>query len=121
MSDTTLYSGLYQQLSEYAELVDDVLLTVVGNNREKNVELYKRLGGLLESLVTESEGRLSTKIIAQLLRENDDVVQNELSEITQGLQNGKVDEITRDVLERFARLLEQERTILMSRIRGERR
>lgn len=121
MSDTTLYSGLYQQLSQYAELVDDVLLSMVGDNPEKNVQLYKRLGGLLEDLLTESEGRLSTKIIAQLLWDDDDIVQNELPEVAKGLRSGKVDKTAKEVLERFARLLEQERTTIMSRIRGERR
>lgn len=122
MSDTTLYSGLYQQIGIYADLVDDVLVTLINKSSQPNYELHKRLGELLIELTSKSHGNLSAKMIAQLIYDDDDgITEAELIEAAEALEAGIADDVTKEILERLARCLEQERTKVMARIRGERR
>jgi uncharacterized protein with von Willebrand factor type A (vWA) domain len=117
MSDTTLYSGLYQQISEYAERIDEALITFV--TQQPNPSLYRELGNILAQFADPHQGRLANRLIAQMILEDDAVGQNELEIASETLQTGVVDEITRDVIERLAHSLEQERTKAMARMRGE--
>ena len=119
MSDTTLYSSLYTHISEYAELIDDLLVSLITNRPEP--KLYQRLGETLKQLANSSQPRLTDRMISQLVFEGEAIEQWELLAASDALLNGDIDELTKDVIERLARSLEQERTKAMARIRGEMR
>jgi hypothetical protein len=119
MSDTTLYSSLYQQISQYAELIDETLIAFVSKRRD--VKLEKRLGDMLIELANPNEGHLAPRMISQMILDEDAIGSNELEAAGKSLQDGNIDEITKGVIEQVARLLEQERTKAMARMRGETR
>jgi hypothetical protein len=119
MSETTLYSGLYQQISEYAELIDEALVSFVSKREDLN--LYRRLGDVLAQLADPHHGRLANRMVSQLILDNDLIGQGELETASEMLRTGNVDDQTRDVIERLARSLERERTNAMARMRGEQR
>jgi hypothetical protein len=119
MSETTLYSSLYQQISEYAELVDEALIALIG--QENDTRLFQQLGKLLEQLANPPQGQLASRMVSELILDSDMVGQSELEMAAQALRAGDIDDVTREIIERLARSLEQERTKVMARIRGERR
>ena len=119
MSDTTFYSGLYQRISDYAELVDEVLLTLLAEDSQPNSELQRRLAQALLRLTDDKQEHTGSRLVSFLLVENDDIDTGDLSATAEALLKGTANEVTNEVLERFARVLERERTRAMARVRGD--
>jgi len=119
MSDTTLYSSLYQQISEYAELVDEALIALI--SQKNDTRLFQQLGKMLGQLANPPEGQLGSRMVSELILDSDIVGQSELEMAAEALGTGDIDDVTREIIERLARSLEQERSKAMARIRGERR
>jgi hypothetical protein len=119
MSDTTLYSSLYQQISEYAEQVDEVLVALVTHRHDP--ALFRQMAETLKQIVDPVEGQLANRMIAEMIFTEEIVGRSDLEMAVDALETDHVNETTRDIIERLARSLEQERTKAMARIRGERR
>ena len=122
MSDTGIFAGLHQQISVCADLIDDVLVYMDSADGEHSKELQQQLGNkLFEIIDPDKKEVLSLKIIAMLLDDADSVSMKELAKAASVLQTGQIDITTRDVLERVAQVLDQERTKALARMRGSRR
>jgi hypothetical protein len=119
MSDTTLYSSLYQQITAYAELIDEALVAFV--HQRDDPRLYKRLGEMLNQLAHPAQGQLADRMVAQMILDHDTVGQSDLDMAAEAFRNGIVDEVARSTVEQLASALEQERTKAMARMHGERR
>jgi hypothetical protein len=119
MSDTTFYSGLYQRISDYAELVDEVLLMFLEEDSQPISEPQKRLAQALLRLTDDNQEHTGSRLVSFLLNESDDIDTGDLSTAAEALLNGTANEVTNEVLEQFARVLERERTRAMARVRGD--
>lgn len=118
MSDVGFHSGLYQQIREYAELVDEVLIDIKDGISLASDSSRRKVGALLISL---GEGRyndFSTRLLVFSLRGREGIASGELSRLGKALLGTKVDEQEIGLLERFARTLEQEQAVAMARMRG---
>lgn len=119
MSDIGLHSGLYGQMREYAELLDDVLVSLkVGSTPPLGDDSLQRLADFLIALGADNWQDLSTRLIAILLREKAHVEKNDWPALGRALLNGEVDEAVINKLEHLAWSLEQEQAVAMARIRG---
>lgn len=118
MSDASLFSGLYQQIHEYAELLDSVLVNLKENTSSLEDKPRQELASFLLDLTNEQCRDLPVRLIALALRDNKEINLAELSDIGQALQSADIDESVIESLERLAQSLEQEQTGAMERMRG---
>lgn len=117
MSHIAMYSGVYEQIREYAELLDKVLIELKGGTSSPHDESRRKLGQFLKSLVVPQTGDLTMRLINVLLRDNDEVDPPELAEIGEKLETEEVDASMIGPLERLAQSLEQEQAVAMARMR----
>jgi hypothetical protein len=117
MSNPGLYSDIYQQIREYAALVDKVLIGLKENvysidpNREK-------LAQLLDSFAEREPEDLSVKIIAILLGGNDETNRVRWNQMSRALRMSKPVQSLINDLERFAQKLEQQQADALAKMRG---
>lgn len=117
MSHVALYSGVYEDIREYAELLDKVLIELKGGTSSPSDENRRKLGEFLRSLVTPRKGDLTMRLINILLRDNEELNPPELAEIGSRLESEVVDESVIEPLEKLAQSLEQEQAVAMARMR----
>jgi hypothetical protein len=118
MSEAGLYSGLYGQIREYAELLDNVLIGLKRGTSSPDDESRRRLGNFLISLGSDRWSDLPTRLIATLVRDKAEVEEREWSRAGNALLSPDVDAPLIELLEVLARSLEQEQAMAMARIRG---
>ena len=56
MSHIAMYSGVYEEIRDYAELLDKVLVELKGGTSSPQDESRRKLGQFLKSLVTPQKG-----------------------------------------------------------------
>jgi hypothetical protein len=117
MSHIAMYSGVYEEIREYAELLDKVLIDIKGGTSSPRDEDRRKLGQFLRSLVTPRKGDLTMRLINILLRDNDEIDPPELAKIGGRLEGENVDSSVIEPLERLAQSLEQEQAVAMARMR----
>jgi hypothetical protein len=117
MSDIGLNSGLYGQMREYAELLDDVLIGLKTNVALPS-DSRQRLADFLTALEADNWQDVPTRVIAILLRDKAYVEKNDWPALASALLSDEIDETVINKLERLAWSLEQEQSIAMARIRG---
>jgi hypothetical protein len=117
MSHVAMYSGVYEELREYAELLDKVLIELKGNTGSPGDDNRRKLGQFLKALVSPRKGDLAMRLINILLRDNEDVDPPRLAEIGGRLESEAVDESVIGPLEKLAQSLEQEQAVAMARMR----
>jgi len=117
MSDMGLYAGLYEQIREYAELVDGVLIALKEGKSSPSDTPRKELGRLLANLAENGGDDLSARRIAMILRSKTDF-DPKWSEVGSALLSDKVDEKTVDLLENLAQSLEEDQAATVARMRG---
>ena len=117
MSHIAMYSGMYEVIREYAELLDKVLIELKGGIASPQDDNRKRLGQFLKSLVSPQKGDLSIRLIKILLRDSDQIDTQELARIGGQLESRPVDSSIIEPLERLAQSLEQEQAVAMARMR----
>ena len=109
MSALGLYTSLYSQLSDCAELIDDVIIDLElagGNGKTKQ---RKALSGLLRTLDTAPTSDLRTVLLWNVLRENKGQQHSNWGKIADAIDRGDVSKNTILHLEKLARILELER------------
>lgn len=119
MSDVTLNSSLYQQISEFAELVDEALLGIVINNPKQAT--LKKVADKLQQIAQPEDGQLVTRMLAQILLGDNRLDVNDFEMIINAIEQQDIDEVTKSKIEILAQELEHERALVMARIRGNRR
>lgn len=117
MSHVAMYSGVYEEIREYAELLDKVLIELKGGTSSPGDEDRRKLGQFLQSLVTPRKGDLTMRLINILLRDNEEIDPPKLAAIGGRLESEVVDTSVIGPLEKLAQSLEQEQAVAMARMR----
>ncbi len=117
MSNPGLYSGIYQQIREHAELVDNVLVKLkTGEGNDNSLRL--ELADLLSELSVEKTDTLSTRMIAMLVIGDDATSRARWRRLSNNLKAEKVDVSAIHELENLAQLLEQVQANAVAKMRG---
>ncbi|MCI0387679.1 MAG: hypothetical protein MOB07_02760 [Acidobacteria bacterium] len=121
MSQTAIFSGLYEEVRDYAELLDKVLVELKGGISQPQDEKRKKLGRFLTELGSKHTRSLAVRLIGRLLRSEGQVTPQELAKIGSKLNSSEtpvIDQTMISQLEELARSLEQEQAVAMARMRG---
>jgi hypothetical protein len=118
MTNPGLYSGIYQQIREFAELVDDVLIALKAEDEKSDTPSRQKLAKLLSDLASEHTDTLPTRMIALLVIGDDDSSRVRWSRLATALKSEKVDRSAIDELENLAQLLEQVQADAIAKMRG---
>ena len=119
MSDTGLFSGIYQGIRDHADLLDRVLVRLKAGTSARQDEDRQRLAAWLCSLGETHTADSSASMIRVLLRGQGAAVQQGWGEIGQSLRLEHVSQPVIDRLEELARALEREQAAALARLRGE--
>lgn len=117
MSNPGLYSGIYQQIREYAELVDNVLISLKGE-QDSEKALRTRLSERLSELIAEQANMLSTRLIGLLVVGDDPASRARWSRLATALKAEKVEPSAIRELETLAQVLEHAQVDAMAKMRG---
>lgn len=121
MSQTAIFSGMYEEVRDYAELLDKVLVELKGGISQPQDEKRKRLGQFLTELGSRNTRSMAVRLIGRLLRSEGQVTPQELASIGNKLSvpiTSPIDPEMISQLEELARSLEQEQAVAMARMRG---
>lgn len=117
MSEVGLYSGLYEQIRECAELVDDVLVALkAGTSRPHDVE-RRRLGEFLQNLSSDRRDDFSAQRLVAILRSRASYQPN-WQDLGRALLSETSSVALITSLESLARSLEDEEVNVTTRMRG---
>jgi hypothetical protein len=119
MSDTGLFSGIYQGIRDHADLLDRVLVRLKAGTSTRDDEDRKRLAAWLCSLGESHSADYAASMIRVLLRGQGAAVQQGWGEIGQSLRLVQVSPRVIERLEELARALEREQAAALARLRGE--
>ncbi len=118
MSNPGLYASIYEQIREYAELVDTVLIGLKSGTSQPHDPVRQTLGNLLITLAGETWESLPTRMIALMLRDTHKTSQQKWQQLGQALLAEQFDpNFTKD-LEDLAVALEQEQAGTITKMRG---
>ncbi len=118
MSNPGIYSGIYTQIREYAELVDLVLIGIKSNISSINDQSRQKLAKLLTNLEPNKWDNISTRIIATMLINEDKINPSKWSKMVLQLHSDKPDPSLVVDLEGFAQTLEQLQADTLTRMKG---
>lgn len=118
MSNPGLYASIYQQIREYAELVDTVLIGLKSDTSTVNDTARQQLGGLLLTLAGDTWESLPIRLIALMLRDKDNTNQQRWEKLGQALLSEQLEPFVIKDLESLAILLEQEQVGTIAKMRG---
>jgi hypothetical protein len=118
---TAIFPGTYQELRDYAELLDKVLVELKTGAGRSQDEKRRRLGQFLTELDDANIQSLAVRLISQLLRNEGQVTSQELANIGGKLNSpgaAEIDQTMISQLEELARSLEREQAVAMAGMRG---
>jgi hypothetical protein len=118
MSDSGLYTHLYVQLRDCAELIDHVIIDLETTGGAAGTKEREALVSLLRTLHTAPASNLSATLLSNVLRETRIGGGANWSEIADALDKGNVSQAVIGRLEELARALETERADMHARIHG---
>lgn len=120
MSDTGLYSGLYEEILEYAHALDEIIFDLKEGRGIIHNRSWQVLGDLVSVLAGDKPGDLSVRLIALLVRDRDVARQSEWREVRRLWQSQSFEGkgASLGVLERLASSLECEQVGAMQRMKG---
>lgn len=119
MSDTSLYSGLYQQMREYSALLDQVLISLKDGSSSQDDPRRKRLACFLLDLAGETPDNLCVRLISLVLSERGPIDKDEWRRLGNALLAPGLDAAVIPRLERLASSVEHEQVRVMARMRGD--
>jgi hypothetical protein len=118
MSDTGLYTHLYAQLRDCAELIDHVIIDLETSGGIEATKERQTLSGLLRALHRAPASNLSAELLSTVLREHRAVRRANWNEIADAIERGEASNAVIGWLEELARALESERADIHARIHG---
>jgi hypothetical protein len=118
MSNTGLYSGHYTQISDYARLLDDVLIRLKSGGGAPSDTARQKLVKLLTDLAGGSASDLSLRTLELVLRNGGAGDKRTWSQVADALSGDDITERTVQQIERMAQVLESERAGTLARMRG---
>lgn len=117
MSNSGLYSSIYEQVQKYAEIVDEVLISLKSGTAIANPNV-ERLAQLLDDLTQTEHNDLSLKIISMMMDADDDKNRAKWKRLSQELRSDSPDASTIEVLEELAHHLEFQQSEALAKMRG---
>ncbi len=119
MNDTGLFSGIYEDIRNRADLLDRVLVQLkAGTSAPENAE-RRQLATWLSSLSDAETLDYSARMIGLLLRSQCPGLQKGWEDIGNLLRGSQIGKETIDRLEELARALEREQATALARLRGD--
>jgi hypothetical protein len=118
MSDISLYSGLYETIRRWADLVDDAIVNLKATKSSRAEEAYVELLSLLLSLATEGESGadFSDRRVASII-EGKLTHKVDWQELARQLQNPASQEATLPALEAIAECLADKHADTVAKMR----
>jgi hypothetical protein len=118
MSDPGLYTHLYAQLRDCAELVDRVIIDLETTGGATGTEERKALVTVLRALQAAPASNLSAVLLSNVLRHGRVVHPVNWGNIADAIDRGEASEAVIARLEELARALESERADMHARMHG---
>ena len=118
MSATGLYSGIYVQLREFGELLDEVLMGLKGGGSLSNRIKVDALASRFEEIGSQDAVNLQSQMLRVVLQERMGKGPGYWANLGHRLRNKRVDDELVAALERTAAILEHERAGAFAEMRG---
>lgn len=118
MSDPGLYTHLYAQLRDCAELIDHVIIDLESRGSRASKKERESLVGLLRTLQAAPASNLSAMLLVNVLREKRVAARANWTEIADAIDRGDASQTVIGWLEELARVLESERADMHARMHG---
>ena len=118
MSDPGLYTHLYAQLRDCAELIDHVIIDLEWRGGRADKKERETLAGLLRTLQAAPASNLSAMLLVNVLREKRVAARANWNEIADAIDRGDASQTVIGRLEELARVLESERANMHARMHG---
>lgn len=121
MSQTAISFGIYEEVRDYAELLDNILISInnpAQNDLEENNQVISRF---LEEVCDSATSNLTARYIGLLLNQKDQKLRRNLVSVGKKLGDRSIqslDSKEMKFLDDFARFLEGEQIEAAARIRG---
>lgn len=116
MSDPGLYTHLYAQLRDCAELIDQVIIDLETKSGVSGGKERDTLAGLLRALQAAPASSLDALMLANVLRENRIAGRANWNEVANAIDRGDASRSVIGPLEELARVLESERAEMHARM-----
>jgi hypothetical protein len=118
MSDPGLYTHLYAQLRDCAELIDQVIIDLETKGSAAGTKGRETLAGLLRALQAAPASSLDAMLLANVLRESRVAGRSNWNEVADAIDRGDASRAVIGRLEELARVLESERADMHARMHG---
>jgi hypothetical protein len=118
MSDSGLYTHLYGQLRDCAELIDHVIIDLESSKGGKPSKECVALADLLRTLQSAPSSNLSATMLSNVLRESKAARRDDWGKIADAIDRGDGSWAVIARLEELARALESERADMHARFHG---
>ena len=118
MSATGLYSGIYVQLREFGELLDEVLMGLKGGSSLSNRIKVDALASRFEEIGAQDAVNLQAQMLRVVLQKRMDKSPGYWANLGHRLRNEKSDDELVAELEKTATILEHERARAFVEMRG---
>lgn len=118
MSDPGLYTHLYAQLRDCAELIDHVIIELESKESSTGKHERETLASLLRTSQTAPASNLSAMLLVNVLREKRMTGTANWNDIADAIDRGDVSQAVIGRLEELARIVESERADLHARMHG---
>ena len=118
MSDSGLYTHIYSQLRDCAELIDQVIIDLETSGIVASVKERETLAQLLRTLHGAPSSSLDAVLLTNVLRENRIARRANWDEIADAIDRGDASQTVIGPLEELARVLESERADMQARMHG---
>lgn len=118
MTDSGLYTHLYAQLRDCAELIDNVIIDLESSGASAGMKEREVLSSLLRALQSAPSSNLNATLLSNVLRETRTAARANWNEIADAIDKGEASQAVIGRLEELARALESERAEIHARIYG---
>lgn len=118
MSDAGLYTHLYMQLRDCAELIDQVIISLDASGTADGVKERAELAGLLRAMQASPSSSLDAVLLANVLQGQRSTGSVNWGEVADAIDRGEASQSVIRRLEELARVLESERADMHARMRG---
>lgn len=122
MSDTGLYSSLYEQLRIFADKFDYSIISLNSDSEESRTKARRELAKLLTEIADKGSTNPATRFIATILNQELAAITgygiNICSTLAQSLQSGYPTPTDMSKLEQIATVIDKECSNSLARMRG---
>lgn len=121
MSQTAISFGMYEEVRDYAELLDNILINVNDSAQHDLTESNQNLSQFLAEVGDSATSNLTARYIGLILNQKNQNLRRNLVSVGRKMGNRSTESLNSKeikILEDFARFLEGEQIEAAARIRG---